>query len=68
MMPEWLSKFFSVKIAALVLGLWFVSQTDDWRHVVAFSTISIVFIIGKTIQNCVESYCTKTREEKEGVK
>ena len=67
-MPEWLCKFFSVKIAALVLGLYFVSQTDDWRHVVAYSAISIVFIIGKTIQNCVESYCTKTREEKEGVK
>ena len=53
MMPEWISKFFSVKLATLVLALYFIREVpcDADVKVTAMAVVSVVFIMFKTIQN-----------------
>lgn len=68
MLPDWITKFFSVKLATLGLALWFISESADWRQQIIMGTVAAVFIVAKTVQNCVECWKTHTRETDSVVK
>ena len=52
-MPTGIEKFLSVKLATLVLALYFIDKVEcvDWMKVTALACVSAIFIIAKTVQN-----------------
>ena len=53
MLPEWITKFFSVKLATLLVSLWFIREVDcdPSLKLAALAGVSAVFIVAKTVQN-----------------
>lgn len=63
MLPEWITKFASVKLAVLIVSLYFISESVDWRQQIIMGTVAVVFIGCKSVQNCVETWRTKVRAD-----